>query len=153
MRADFLVSITRRRRSGARGGRVIDVRHAVAMAFKLEHAFAGEVSVLLTDDQEIRALNHRFRGIDKPTDVLAFPTAAEHDAVAHRFWGDIVLSMERAKAQARSRKVHWDLEIELLLVHGALHLLGYDHLRVRDARCMRAATRRIRTHLHRRENR
>ena len=93
---------------------------------------AIEVSVLLTDDPEIRALNARWRGIDAPTDVLAFPL--EEGARL----GDVAISLETA-----SRRVnlpHWHLEDELLflLLHGVLHLLGYDHIEAQDREQMEA---------------
>lgn len=82
-----------------------------------------ELSVLLTDDNEMQGLNRDYRGKDKPTDVLSFPM---DDA---RLLGDVVISMDTAKAQARDLGVSLDDEVARLLVHGILHLLGYDHER------------------------
>jgi probable rRNA maturation factor len=86
----------------------------------------GEVAVLLCDDEEIASLNQRFRGQAGPTDVLSFPyRSAGPDGRLHL--GDIAVSLETAARQARG--VGWDLdrEVKRLLVHGILHLLGYDH--------------------------
>lgn len=83
----------------------------------------GEVSVLLTDDAEIHALNLAYRKKDKPTDVLSFPMDDE------LLLGDIVISVERAAAQAISFDVSIDCELGRLIVHGLLHLLGYDHVK------------------------
>lgn len=83
----------------------------------------GEVSVLLTDDSEIHGLNLAYRKKDKPTDVLSFPMDDE------LLLGDIVISVERAKAQAESFNVSVDEELGRLVVHGLLHLLGYDHVK------------------------
>lgn len=86
----------------------------------------GNVSILLTDDGEIRALNRRFRGLDRPTDVLSFPLAGT-TAEGADYLGDIVVSVETAAR--RAREVGWATgdEIRFLVLHGLLHLLGYDH--------------------------
>lgn len=83
-----------------------------------------EVSVLLTDDAGIRALNRTYRGEDRATDVLAFPQVGSPERPQPL--GDVVISVERAATQAR--KAGWSLgeELELLAVHGTLHLLGYE---------------------------
>lgn len=139
------LSITRRRRVGARGGQQKTVERAVAMTLELEDAAGREVSVLLTDDREIHALNLEYRQKDKPTDVLAF--ALDEAAGPVGPLGDVVISVERAAAQARSRRTTLDAELELLAVHGTLHLLGYDHAEPGEARVMRARTRAVRRRL------
>ncbi|MFO7153473.1 MAG: rRNA maturation RNase YbeY [Caldicoprobacter oshimai] len=103
-----------------------------------------EVSVLLVDDQQIHQLNRQYRGVDAPTDVLSFPmlefedggqgsrdlqavlNAARHDGQAVVL-GDIVLSVERAQRQAQEYGHSFFREVGYLIVHGMLHLLGYDH--------------------------
>ena len=86
---------------------------------------SGQVSVLFTGDAEIRSLNRKFRGLDRPTDVLSFPWASS--AGKGRYLGDIAISVPTAKRYAK--KAGWPLEEELrfLLLHGLLHLLGHDH--------------------------
>ena len=84
---------------------------------------AGEVSVLLTEDEAIRTLNRTYRGKDKATDVLSFPAAETAVGIA----GDLVISLETALTQAEERGHTLDMEIRLLLLHGLLHLAGYDH--------------------------
>lgn len=92
----------------------------------------AEVSVRFVDDAEIKKLNAQYRNIDKPTDVLSFPmlegedrkTSPESDSVV---LGDIVISMERAVAQAEQYNHSLQREIAFLTVHSMLHLLGYDH--------------------------
>jgi probable rRNA maturation factor len=79
------------------------------------------VSVLLCGDGRMRRLNRDFRRIDRPTDVLSFP--AEEPA----FLGDVAVDVAYAARQARKRKHSLDREVQLLLAHGVLHLLGYDH--------------------------
>lgn len=82
----------------------------------------GEVSVLLTEDEAIRTLNRTYRRKDKATDVLSFP-AAEAVGIA----GDLVISLETALRQAEERGHSLETEIRVLLLHGLLHLAGYDH--------------------------
>lgn len=141
------IEVTRRRRAGARGGDTRAVRRAVEATLELEGASGREVSVLLTDDQEIQQLNREYRGADKPTDVLAF--ALDEAGGPHGPLGDVIVSVERARAQATSRRVTLESELELLVVHGTLHLLGHDHAEAEEARRMRARTRAIRRHLAR----
>ncbi|MGP1471214.1 MAG: rRNA maturation RNase YbeY [Schwartzia sp. (in: firmicutes)] len=97
----------------------------------------GEVSVTLTDDAYIRTLNHQYRQMDRPTDVLSF--ALNEGAEPEIFGGsdidvlgDIVLSVERAEAQAAEYGHSLRREIAFLTVHGMLHLLGYDHIEEAD---------------------
>jgi probable rRNA maturation factor len=84
---------------------------------------AGEVSVLLTGDEAIRTLNRQYRRKDKATDVLSFPVADTVEGVA----GDLVISLETASRQAEERGHTLEMEIRVLLLHGLLHLAGYDH--------------------------
>jgi probable rRNA maturation factor len=85
----------------------------------------GEFSVLLTGDEQLRALNLQFRGKDKPTDVLSFPPLAE---TAHG-GGDLAISLETASVQAADHGHPLQMEVKLLILHGLLHLAGYDHER------------------------
>ena len=141
------VFLQRRRRKGALGGSIPKLRRAVELTLTLEDASARDVSVLLTDDAEIHELNLAYRGVDKPTDVLAF--ALDESGMVETSLGDVVISVERARAQAKSRRVELDRELELLAVHGTLHLLGYDHGEPEEARLMRGRTRAIRERLRR----
>ena len=88
-----------------------------------------EVSILLTGDKDIRRLNQKFRSIDQPTDVLSFPQNADEDPCIPEeiILGDIAVSLDIAKAQAKEHGLYFKEEIILLLIHGILHLLGYDH--------------------------
>jgi probable rRNA maturation factor len=83
----------------------------------------GEVSVLLTSDQEIRRLNRQFRGKNKATDVLSFPA----NGIVPDFAGDLAISVETALKQARGHGHSLSTEIKVLVLHGLLHLAGYDH--------------------------
>ena len=88
-----------------------------------------EISILLTGDKDIRRLNQEFRSIDQPTDVLSFPQNADEDPCIPEeiILGDIAVSLDTAKAQAIEHGLDFKEEIILLLIHGILHLLGYDH--------------------------
>ena len=94
----------------------------------------AEISVTFTDDEGIRRLNAQFRGIDKATDVLSFPLTdfdgseeppVDGDEIT---LGDIVVSLERAEAQAEEYGHSFEREVAFLCVHSMLHLLGYDHV-------------------------
>lgn len=91
-----------------------------------------ELSITLTDDEHIHALNKKFRGIDRPTDVLsfAFRESDEPEIFGADFeiLGDVIISLERAKLQAEEFGHSYLREIIFLEVHGLLHLLGYDHI-------------------------
>jgi probable rRNA maturation factor len=84
----------------------------------------GKVNVLLTSSTEMKSLNRRFRGTDKPTDVLSFP--AEPDA-QRQFAGEIAISTEIASKNAHDLGHSPALEVKILVLHGVLHLRGYDH--------------------------
>jgi probable rRNA maturation factor len=87
----------------------------------------GEFSVLLTGDERLRALNLQFRGIDKPTDVLSFPALADAPANTEPSGGDLAISLDTAWAQAREHGHPLQTELKVLILHGLLHLAGYDH--------------------------
>jgi probable rRNA maturation factor len=100
-----------------------------------------ELSIVLCDDQAIHALNRQYRRIDRPTDVLAF---AMQEGLAGGFertlLGDVVISVETAAKQARLRGAPLVDELVLLLAHGLLHLLGFDHGTRAEERRMVART-------------
>jgi len=86
-----------------------------------------EVSVLLVDDNTIRKLNRRYRGDDRPTDVLAFSQReGPYREINPNLLGDIVISVERALIQSKRFNQSLEKELSLYLIHGLLHLLGYD---------------------------
>lgn len=87
-----------------------------------------EVSLILTDDEQIWRLNWHFRGVDRPTDVLSFPQYQPGEVILpHSSLGDIVISLPRMAAQAAAYGHSQKRELLFLFVHGLLHLLGYDH--------------------------
>lgn len=100
-------------------------RRVARRAFKaagIEPAAGAELSVLLTDDEEIRALNKEWRGMDKATNVLSFETGDE------RMYGDIALSIDTLEREAEAAGKTLRAHFAHLLAHGTLHLLGFDHM-------------------------
>jgi rRNA maturation RNase YbeY len=83
----------------------------------------AELSILLVSDAEMQRLNRRWRGKNRPTDVLSFPQEADG------LLGDVVISVETARRQAVAQRTTLGRETDRLLIHGLLHLLGYDHER------------------------
>jgi probable rRNA maturation factor len=109
----------------------------------------AELSVSVTDDREIRALNRVFRHRDRATDVLAFamregePSERSGAALAAEILGDVVISVETARRQAIRARRTLDAELRMLLAHGLLHLVGYDHHTKREEKVMTAQTERL----------
>lgn len=116
------------------------VRECIAQTLAEEgRGFDCEVSLTITDDEGIRAINAETRGIDRPTDVLSFPMLefdADGDVIdaeldtddGFLLLGDIVIDAERARAQAEEYGHSMRRELAFLTVHSTLHLLGYDHV-------------------------
>jgi probable rRNA maturation factor len=102
------------------------VRYIVEKILKYEHVKVDEISIVFCDDKFIQKLNKEYRNVDTPTDVLAFHTGNIHDFPITSL-GDVVISVETAIRQAEEYNHDVNNEIELLLIHGILHLLGYDH--------------------------
>jgi probable rRNA maturation factor len=121
------VSLTARRRLP--GLRAADVRRDAARLLALL-GVEGELSIALIGDAEMHALNRDWRGKDRPTDVLAFALREGEDAALHpEVLGDVVISLDTAARQAAARDATLADEVRVLLAHGVLHLLGYDHER------------------------
>ena len=96
----------------------------------------AELSLALIGNTEMRRLNARYRSKDYPTDVLSFP-AEKNLPVETPLIGDVIISVEKAAEQAKARRRRLDEEMVTLLIHGIVHLLGYDHERsAKDARVM-----------------
>ena len=104
---------------------------------------AGELSLLLTDDDEIRDLNRAWLGRDRPTDVLAWSQREGPPAPAPLL-GDVVISIPAAARQAKEYHLSLDQELNRLLCHGILHLFGHDHVKGGEpARKMKSLTERL----------
>ncbi|MBX3025182.1 rRNA maturation RNase YbeY [bacterium] len=118
--------VARRRVPGVRAAAVRrDARRALALL-----GVTGELSIALVGDAEMQALNRDWRRKDRPTDVLAFALREGEDAAVHAdVLGDVVISLDTAARQAAARGATAADEVRVLLAHGILHLLGYDHER------------------------
>lgn len=86
-----------------------------------------ELSIVLTDEARLQEMNRDYLGIDAPTDVLSFPASETDPQTGARYIGDILISIPRAQNQADSADHPLESEVQLLVVHGVLHLLGHDH--------------------------
>jgi probable rRNA maturation factor len=115
---------------------LVDSTHVEQVAHTALHMESvpsdASLTVVITDDDEIQSLNRQFRDTDAPTDVLSFADDAPNPAFVHApdeppYLGDVILSFPRARAQAAEQGHSVEREVRLLVVHGVLHLLGYDH--------------------------
>ncbi|WP_309084254.1 rRNA maturation RNase YbeY [Chelativorans sp.] len=110
----------------------------------VDGAPAGPLTILFTDDAEMRAMNARFRGKDKPTNVLSFPAEARaFPPGAPRHLGDIALGYGIVASEAEAEEKPFEHHLTHLLVHGFLHILGYDHELPQQAEDMEALERQI----------
>lgn len=121
-------------------------------AAELALSYAGinkavELGLVIASDETVHNLNRKYRGVDRTTDVLAFafteasvnkarPFAIPPDNIIHL--GEVIISYEQAKRQAEEQKHFVEKELVLLVTHGVLHLLGYDHEQPEDAKKMKA---------------
>ena len=92
----------------------------------------SDLSIVLTDDARLHELNRDYLGIDAPTDVLSFPASEKDPETGARYIGDILISIPRARAQADAAGHPLESEVQLLVVHGVLHLLGHDHAGIEE---------------------
>ena len=135
------VYVSREKTGLGHNGAAALIRKAVNLALDAEGVDAPcLISVMLTDDEGIRAVNKEFRGVDRATDVLSFPfnelTPGSFDAekcekdmdTGALLLGDMMISLERCEAQGREFGHGFGREIQYLTVHSVLHLLGYDHV-------------------------
>jgi probable rRNA maturation factor len=101
-----------------------------AARMALEHeseSTAHDLSIVLTDNARLHELNLNYLGVDAPTDVLSFPSSEMDPETGARYLGDILISIPRAQAQADAAGHPLVSEVQLLVVHGVLHLVGHDH--------------------------
>ena len=113
------------------------LENTVRQTFELTHtAGPSGISLYLTDDSELQSLNKEHLGIDTPTDVLSFPIPFEDPESGEKYLGDIMISVPTAARQAESGGHALEDEIRLLIVHGILHLLGYDHTTSKEKEAM-----------------
>lgn len=119
-------------------GFALPLRSLVTQVVKAESRRVGDITVVLSDDATLRALNRQWRGLDKATDVLSFAyDEHEADAATLPVTGDLVISMDRVREQARRYRVSEGAELARLVIHGVLHLCGHDHMRPAERSAMR----------------
>ena len=100
---------------------------AAQAALDLHAALDADLTLVLTGDERLQALNREYLGRDRPTDVLSFPAGETDPETGRRYLGDVLISVPRAVEQAAARGHALESELQLLVVHGVLHLLGHDH--------------------------
>jgi len=91
-----------------------------------------ELTLVLTDDARLQGLNREYLGIDAPTDVLSFPASETDPETGARYIGDILISVPLSRGQAMAVGHSLESEVQLLVVHGVLHLLGHDHAQAEE---------------------
>jgi probable rRNA maturation factor len=118
------------RKGAGRNYPTSELKKITAAILKALERSQAELSIALVGDKEMRPLNAKYRKKNKTTDVLSFP--ADNPATAKRvLLGDVIISVEQARRQAKERTHSLKREMVILLIHGILHLLGYDHERSR----------------------
>jgi probable rRNA maturation factor len=122
------------------------VRRAAARALRATGREGGHVEIALVDDAEIRRLNGAFRGVSRRTDVLAFPL--EVSEAPSGLIGQVVISLDTARRQSWSLGLPLALELQLLVTHGILHLIGYDDRDPVEAHLMHLREREILASAH-----
>ena len=115
--------------------------------FQQQAVVDADLTLVFTDDAVIRELNRHYLGKDAPTDVLSFPASENDPETGHRYIGDVIISLPRAQEQAADAGHSLQAEVQLLVVHGLLHLLGQDHAEEEEKARMWATQSQILEHL------
>jgi probable rRNA maturation factor len=126
------IIIVDRRWRAAYPALLADAQQTVQLVLKHQKKPRANLTVLFSDDAQLQQLNHDYRGKNKPTNVLSFPSG-EQD-----FLGDIALAYETVRSEKIAQRKSWRAHSMHLLIHGTLHLLGYDHEIEADAKIMEA---------------
>ena len=103
----------------------------------------ANLTIVLTDNRRLRRLNRDYLEIDAPTDVLSFPASEPDPETGSRYLGDILISIPYARKGARQAGNSLEAEVQLLVVHGVLHLLGHDHAKPKEKAKMWKAQREV----------
>jgi probable rRNA maturation factor len=120
------------------------IKNSVTAAIKHQGiSSASDLTIVLVDDPRMQELNREFRQVDRTTDVLAFPAGHEDPDSQHTYLGDVIISLPQAKLQADQSKHSLNNELQLLAIHGVLHLIGHDHLEPEDKAKMWSAQEQI----------
>jgi probable rRNA maturation factor len=120
-----------------------DLVERAALAVLAHQSADGDLSIVLTDDARLQHFNRDYLGIDAPTDVLSFPASESDPETGAAYLGDVLISIPRAQGQAIAAGHPLEAELQLLVVHGVLHLLGHDHAGPKDKARMWAAQSRV----------
>lgn len=115
------------------------VKKTIKRALKFEGVSCACFNIIFISDDEIHEMNKKYRGIDRPTDVISFALEDSSDdgyGLRERVLGDIYISIDRARSQAKEYGHSLNRELRFLSVHGFLHLLGYDHMNEEDEKEM-----------------
>lgn len=127
-----------------RGLSSVTLRRRIQSMIRLLKISNKEISFVITNDKSIHELNRTYRGKNRPTDVLAFAMQeGEFTSLAENVLGDVIVSVETARRQAEEREVSLLEEVTMLMAHGLLHLLGWDHQTAAEDLRMRAETERL----------
>jgi len=125
-----------------------DILERAAQAVLVQQAGPdADLTLVLTGDSQIQALNREYLAKDAPTDVLSFPANEIDPETGRPYLGDVIISIPQAEAQAIAAGHSLDAELTLLVVHGTLHLLGHDHAEEKEKAGMWAAQSEILTRL------
>lgn len=115
------------------------IKETIKYALKFEKVKHATFNIIIINNDEIHEINKKYRGIDRPTDVISFALEDNSDEgfnLKERVLGDIYISIDKAKEQAKEYGHSLNREIRFLAVHGLLHLLGYDHMNEKDEKEM-----------------
>ncbi len=123
------------------------LERAARAALLQQSAPDADLTLVLTGDAQIQALDRDFMGKDAPTDVLSFPADETDPETGRRYLGDIIISVPCAEAQSVAAGHSLEAELSLLVVHGVLHLLGHDHADAEEKERMWAAQSEVLTRL------
>ena len=120
------------------------MRQMMEKALKDLGSDQSELSILITGDDQIHELNRQYLNRDKPTNVLSFPMNVDTDGIETGMLGDIVISVDTAKREAAEMGITFHERIYELLIHGLLHLMGYDHeISEKDEKIMQKEEKRL----------
>lgn len=100
---------------------------AAEMTLETNKMADTDLSIVIDGDDEVQHLNREFLGEDRPTDVLSFPSNEIDPENGRRYLGDVIISLPRAAEQATQKDHPIEMEVQLLTIHGVLHLLGFNH--------------------------
>jgi len=115
----------------------VNLKHAAQKTLELQNkSIETDLSIVIIDDEQMHALNLHYRGIDSSTDVLSFPADFVDPDNEKTYLGDVIISYPKCLEQAQSANHSTNKELTLLVVHGVLHLLGYDHIQYDEKKRM-----------------